>query len=182
LSGPDSPVEVTPAAPEEKPALANLFQLYTHDFSEFWAGEEEGELGEDGLFAPYTYLDTYWSDPDRIPLLVRVGGRLAGFALVNRHAHSGLKVDRNVAEFFIARKYRRGGIGTTVARTLFQRYPGLWEAAVARANSGALAFWRNAVCHCPGLVSCDELDRRTDEWDGPILRFRVEPPKEASPE
>ncbi len=108
---------------------------------------------------------------------MRVENRLAGFALINSHAHSGLAVDRNVAEFFIARKYRRGGVGTAVARTIFQRYPGLWEAAVARANKAALAFWRSAVCGCPGLVSLDELDRSNETWDGPILRFVIATPQ-----
>ncbi len=37
-------VDVRLAAPEEKPALANLFQLYVHDFSEQWAGRDDGEL------------------------------------------------------------------------------------------------------------------------------------------
>ncbi len=130
---------------------------------------------DDGRFDPYAYLDAYWSEAGRIPLLVRVGGRLAGFALINSHAHSGLTVDRNVAEFFIVRKHRRGGAGTIAAQTTFRRYPGLWEAAVARRNTAALAFWRRAVGGCPGLSQLDELDRQTDEWDGPILRFRIEP-------
>ena len=175
-------VDVSLALPEEKPVLANLFQLYIHDFSELWAGAEDGELGDDGLFSPYPYLDAYWSEDGRIPLLVRVDGRLAGFALVNTRSHSGLAVDHNVAEFFIVRKHRRGGAGTAVARTIFQRWPGLWEAAVARRNTGALSFWREAVGGCPGLTHVDELDRKTEEWDGPILRFRIGSPPAAEPE
>lgn len=178
----ENSVEVSPAAPEEKAAVTNLFQLYIHDFSELWSGTDEGELGADGLFAPYPHLDAYWGEDTRIPLLVRVDGRLAGFALINARSHSGLAVDHNVAEFFIARKHRRAGIGTTAAQTIFQRWPGLWEAAVARRNAGALAFWRKAVKGCPGLTSLDELDRKTADWDGPILRFRVGPEPAAAPE
>jgi predicted acetyltransferase len=168
-------IEVRLAAPEEKPALANLFQLYVHDFSELWSGTEDGELGDDGLFPPYPYLDAYWREETRIPLLVRVDGRLAGFALINAVAHSGLAVDRNVAEFFIARKHRRAGVGAQAAQEIFQRWPGTWEAAVARRNTAALAFWRRAVGGRPGLSNFEELDRRTEEWNGPILRFRIDP-------
>jgi predicted acetyltransferase len=65
---------------------------------------------------------------------------------------------------------------------LFQLYPGLWEAAVARRNTGALAFWRKAVGGCPGLTEVQELDRRTKEWDGPILRFRIKSEPAGEPE
>ena len=64
-------IEVTAAQPHERAALDNLFQLYVHDFSEYWSGESEGELGDDGRFAPYPYLDAYWREADRIPLLLR---------------------------------------------------------------------------------------------------------------
>ena len=110
MSEPD--VEVRLAGREEKPALANLFQLYVHDFSEQWAGRDDSELGDDGLFSPYPHLDAYWGEAGRLPFLIRVGGHVAGFALVNAHSHSGLTVDRNVAEFFVVRKHRRGGAGT----------------------------------------------------------------------
>ncbi len=175
-------VEVRAAALEEKAALANLFQLYVHDFSELWSGTDDGELDDDGRFAPYPFLDVYWGDASRIPLLARIDGRLAGFALINAISHSGLAVDRNVAEFFIVRKHRRNGAGTAVAQRVFQLYPGLWEAAVARRNTGALAFWRKAVGGCPGLTEAQELDRRTKEWDGPILRFRIKSAPAGEPE
>ena len=57
-----TPIEVTPARAGEKPVLANLMQLYIHDFSEHWAGTSNGELQHDGRFADYPYLDSYWSE------------------------------------------------------------------------------------------------------------------------
>lgn len=165
-------VEVSVAEPQQQDVLANLIQLYTHDFSEHWAGGPQGELGEDGRFAAYP-LDAYWQEPDRIPLLIRVGGRLAGFALVNAYAHSGRSLDRAMAEFFIVRKHRRGGVGLTAAQQVFGRYPGLWEAAVARRNTGALAFWRRAAATHPQVGEIEELDLASEAWNGPILRFRI---------
>jgi predicted acetyltransferase len=167
-------VEVTAASAAERGAVANLMQLYIHDFSEFWRGrgDAEGELGPDGRFGEYP-LDPFWSQPGYDPLLIRVGGHLAGFALVDPVAHSGDPVDRNVAEFFVARKHRRGGVGQAAARAIFARWPGVWEAAVARRNVGALAFWRAAVGGCPGMSDLTERDVDTELWNGFILRFRI---------
>ena len=167
--------EVTIARAEERDVLANLMQLYIHDFSEHWTGTSKGDLGNDGRFPEYPNLDSYWRDPDRIALLVRVNGRLAGFALLNAVSHSGRPADRNMAEFFIARKYRRSGIGTAAAQTIFTRFPGQWEAAVARQNTGALTFWRNAIAKHPRVQDIEETDVAAGRWDGAILRFRIAP-------
>jgi hypothetical protein len=69
-------IEVTPAAPEQEPVLANLLELYGHDFSEF----QDLDLGADCRFG-YKGLPLYWSEPDRHPFLTTVAGRLAvGFS------------------------------------------------------------------------------------------------------
>ena len=78
-------VKVVAALPEDRVALANMMQLYSHDFSELWTGGPRGELGADGLFTAYP-LDAWWREPDHIPLLVKVGGFLAGF-LIGRHRY-----------------------------------------------------------------------------------------------
>jgi len=80
-----SSIEIAAARPEEKTTIANLMQLYTHDFSEQWAGQERGELQDDGRFPEYR-LDDYWRDQARIPLLLKRDGRLIGFALLNAQA------------------------------------------------------------------------------------------------
>ena len=160
-------ITVTVARPEERPLLENLFQLYVHDFSEFWQGQDRGELEPDGRFEPYP-LEDYWNGEDRVPLLLRREGHLAGFALINRHFHSGRTGDWSMAEFFIVRKHRRGGLGLAAARAIFALYPGRWEAAVVRANLPALAFWRKVANGCG---AAEEIDVRTDDWNGPILRF-----------
>ena len=72
-------LELIPATVEQQPILANLFQLYAHDFSGFY----DVELGPDGRYI-YTPLPLYWSEPTRHPFLIKVDGELAGFALVKR--------------------------------------------------------------------------------------------------
>jgi len=163
-------VEIVAALPEDRAALANMMQLYSHDFSELWAGGPRGEHGPDGLFTAYP-LDAWWREPGHIPLVVKVGGFLAGFALLDRMSHTGQPLDRNMAEFFIVRKHRRSGVGTAAARAIFNRYPGRWETAIARANQAALAFWRAAIA--PLAEEVELVDVESALWDGPVLRFRI---------
>ena len=172
-------LEITVASLGERSVLTNLMQFYVHDFSEFWFDRDDGDLQDDGQFGDYP-LDAYWSEPGHVPLLLRTAaGRLVGFVLVNNEGHSGEPTDRNIAEFFIARKYRRGGYGTAAAHGVFDRYPGHWEAAVARRNLGALQFWRKAIASHPRVTEIREHDFSTPQWNGPIIRFRIREPNSA---
>jgi predicted acetyltransferase len=168
-------VDLVIADAADRPKLENMMQLYVHDFSEHWSGRSEGELDDTGRFPDYP-LDAYWRDPAHMAFLIRTEGKLAGFALINDVSHAGRLVDRNMAEFFVARKYRRAGVGTLAAHQIFSRYPGHWETAVARRNAAALAFWRRAVRQHPLVTDIDESDIATPLWNGPVIRFRVRAP------
>lgn len=134
-------VEVTRAKEEEAPVLANLLELYAHDFSEL----VELRLGPDGRFG-YPALPRYWREEGRVPFLARVDGHPAGFALVARGSRvSGDPRVWDVVEFFVARGYRKRGIGAAVAREVWRRFPGRWEVRVMEANLPARAFWRAAI-------------------------------------
>jgi predicted acetyltransferase len=130
-------VELAPI--EEKSVLRNLLQLYIHDLGEF-AGFD---LDAHGYYG-YGRLDFYWMEEGRFPLLVRVDGHLAGFVFVRgENLTGGLRY--SVAEFFILRKYRRHGIGTSVMRQVVGRFPGQWSLAVDLRNEAGLPFWRKVV-------------------------------------
>ncbi len=169
-------ISVERVGAERRETLANLFQLYAHDFSSQWADRPrpEGQPGEDGRLPAYPWLYAWWSDPTRAAFLVRRGGALAGFALVNAVSHAGREIDRNMAEFFVVRLHRRAGVGQAAARAVFTLLPGRWEVAVARTNPGALVFWRRAVNGCPGVADVEESDRTGRGWDGPMFHFDVE--------
>jgi predicted acetyltransferase len=166
-------VTLDPAGREARETIANLFQLYVHDFSEQWAGTDRGELRPDGLFEPYPFLDSYWQEARRWPYLILADGHLAGFVLINDHSHSGRPIDCAVAEFFVVRKHRRGGVGRAAAKAAIARRPGQWELAVARTNVPAQAFWRGVAAELAVPGSVEETDQADDLWNGLIIRFRV---------
>lgn len=127
-------VKVTPADVGDEPVLRRLLELYRHDFSEF----DDGDVDDGGTFG-YPYLHLYWLESDRHPFIIRVDGRLAGFALVRGNE------TRKIAEFFVMRKYRRRGVGREVASDVFARFPGPWRVHQVPGNDAAVAFWRQAI-------------------------------------
>jgi predicted acetyltransferase len=163
-------VSVAGAERAQAPVIQNLMQLYTHDFSEFWAGTSRGDLNAHGLFDAYP-LNEYWSEANWAAMLICCDRVLAGFCLVNDRTHSGLGAQRNMAEFFILRKYRGRGLGRLAAEIVFSRQPGLWEVAVARKNARAREFWRKTIERSPASSQFQELDLQDERWDGPIFRF-----------
>ncbi len=127
-------VDVSRATVEEKPVVGHLCELYAHDFSEL----NGADVDERGVYG-YRYLDSYWMEPERHPFLIRVDGCLAGFALVRTLP------PHDMAEFFVMRKYRLGGVGVEAARAVFARFPGEWQVRELASNVGAVAFWRRAI-------------------------------------
>lgn len=134
-------MEIIQARAEHQPIVANLLELYSHDFSEF----VDLKLDADGRFG-YKHLSSYWTDANRYPFLIRAAGHWAGFVFVVRG--SQLSTDRNVwdmTEFFIVRGVRRVGLGTGVAHSVWERFPGRWEVRVLERHRSALAFWAHAL-------------------------------------
>ena len=158
---PPAEVEVIRASPEQEPILANLFELYAHDFSEFI----ELELGPDGRFGN-SRLPSYWTDPGRHPFLVRAGGRWAGFVLVRRGSEiSGDAEVWDMADFFIVRGHRRLGVGKRAAHEIWRMFPGRWEVRVMGRNQGAKGFWERAAGEfVGGAVGSTALDRGGKLW------------------
>lgn len=127
-------LEVARALDDDRPVVRRLLQLYHHDFSEF----DGSDVNLHGEYL-HRYFDEYWADSDRQAFLFRADGALAGFALVFTGE------PRDVAEFFVMRKYRRRGVGAHAAGLLFGRFPGRWTVRQQRANPAATAFWRKAI-------------------------------------
>lgn len=154
-------VEIVPALPEQEPVLANLLELYAHDFSEF----VELKLGADGRFG-YKHLPLYWTESDRRPYLVTADGHLAGFVFVRRG--SAISQDADVwdmAEFFIVRGLRRLGLGTKAAHEIWRMFPGNWEVRVIGRNQKAARFWGRAISQFLGeTIEPTLFDKAGEGW------------------
>ena len=131
-------IQLLPAREADYPVVQRLSGYYIYDFSEFtgWPCPESGQFaGCDALFAE-------WQAGKNNPFIIRVGGELAGFAAV------GLDVATRefyIQEFFILRKYRRRGVGKSVAFQLFDQFAGLWRVELLLENSPARRFWQPVI-------------------------------------
>ena len=167
-------IELLPVTREQAPILANLLELYMHDFSEF----VPLNLEDDGHFG-YPPLPLYWSDPDRHPFLLRVDRNLAGFALVKRGSEiSGDHTVWDMAEFFVLRGHRRRGLGTLAAHEVFKHFPGSWEVRVMPANVPATLFWQRTISSFTGsTIQPADVERNRKSWQ----LFSFESPQSFSP-
>lgn len=163
-------IEVIPAAREAEPILANLLELYGHDFSEF----HDLDLGDDGRFG-YKNLALYWTDPRRHPFLVKIDGKLAGFVFVKKGSEvSGDATVWDIAEFFVIRRYRRRGIGTQVAHEVWKRFPGSWEVRVMQSNVAAYHFWARAIATFTGeVIDGVRIEKEGECWN--LFSFKSKP-------
>ena len=168
----DKAITVEIASPAERPLLAGLMQFYIYDFSEL---QPEGAAGfvfdGEGRYPDYLQLPNYWMEVDRTPLVIRAGDEVAGFALLNRHSHVGGSPDHNMAEFFVARKYRRRGVAREAVREILARFRGRWEVAILERNTGARAFWPQAIAAAPNVTELALHPGDGDAWDGPVWTF-----------
>ena len=153
-------VQIAPIRAGEDSALAALLQLYVYDFSEMLGLD----VGDDGRYrVPPT--------EDRDAFLIRVDGKLAGFALhVGKSRLTGEAGVHDVAEFFVLQRYRRAGVGEHAARGLFDRFRGRWEVRQKTENTRAIAFWRRVIDRYTGGRFDEEL-LADERWRGPVQRF-----------
>lgn len=142
--------------------LANLLELYIHDLSAVFT---QVRLGEDGRFG-YASLAAYLEgEPGRRAFVLRVDGRVAGFALARRGSPAVPEPEVwDVAEFFVLRAYRGGGVGRAAALALWERLGGAWTVRVANKNVPALAFWRRVVASYAGAVRELSWSPGTEPW------------------
>jgi predicted acetyltransferase len=159
-------VQVVEAALEDRERLRALFELYAYDFSEHLGIDVQ----DDGRFQTPS-LDDYWIDPLCHPFLITVDGKIAGFALVQERSRlSGVEGIRDMAEFFVLRKYRRGGVGERAATWLFLQFRGSWEVRERTENPIATLFWRRVIGrYTSGRFQEVELD--DTRWRGPVQSF-----------
>lgn len=134
-------IEIRRATAGQKPILANLLELYTYDFTEFW----DFDIGDNGFYG-YEKLSLYWTNSNYVPYLIYVENKLAGFALIQK----GSPISENtkvwdVSEFFILKKYKNRGIGTAAILKVWEQHKGSWQVRVLVENQRACSFWLQAI-------------------------------------
>ena len=155
------PIEVRPAAYQEKAVLRHLLHLYLYELSEFTRRDADAQ----GLYE-YRYLDHYWTDGERHPFLLQIDGQWAGFCLA-RVQEDG---QCSISEFFVAKKYRREGVGSRMARLIFDRFPGRWEISQLPDHVASHLFWRGII----GQYTQGQYEEKTldlGDWQQPVQYF-----------
>lgn len=161
-------VVLEPIAKDQASVLANLLELYVHDFSE----HVPLDIKPNGRF-DLPLEERWWTAEDHYPFFVRWKSQLAGFALVRRGSRvTGASDVMDIAEFFVLRGARKRGVGTSAARALFAAYPGKWEIRIRKTNPAALKFWLRVVeSWSGGPVSSNSFSSQGVDWDV----IRIEP-------
>jgi len=157
--------------PSQREALANLAQLYIHDFTDFLRPARL-DVDEAGRFADEMHLEDFWTKPDHSVWFIRADDKLAGFALLNRKAQSGKPVDHNMAQFFVMRPYRGLDVAGRAVEQILNVHPGQWEVAIMEQNTPALHFWPKAI----GRARILHMEAWTNVGENPsrtLLRFDV---------
>jgi len=130
-------VELERVSPSRRETLAEELSRYLAELDDL-APTRRGSPPRTA--ADYRYLDTYWREPERLPLFVLADGELAGFALVRAIAG-----DWNIAEFGIRPELRRQGVGRAAVAALAdlarESESDYLTAEVESWNSEAGLFW-----------------------------------------
>lgn len=134
-------ITIIKANKEQSSVIAQLYELYTYEMTVL----ADFDINDNGYYG-YDDLPLYWQEPHKYPYLIWVNKKLAGFVLIQK----GSPIDKelnvwDVAEFFIMRKFRRKGIGQSVAHQLWTQHEGPWQVRVWDNNKIAHAFWKHVI-------------------------------------
>lgn len=157
------------AGKEEFKIIKNLIPYYIYDMS----GEMDWDCNEDGRWDGSEDLPDYWEKDSHHPYLIKLDEKIVGFALMRPFPYEN---DGNeIGEFFIAKKFTRKGIGTQVAKHLFDTYRGKWLIRVLKDYKSALSFWDKVIDeHTNGQFVVTEEEYRdpfSGNWKMKFYRF-----------
>jgi aminoglycoside 6'-N-acetyltransferase I len=148
-------IEVRLVPEEEKQVFKNLYAYWRYDLMEFI------REGAGSSFNVYGVLDgpnsrtheeatqgeeAWWQKPGILfPFVIWHEGLPVGLAAVASPPHATRGRDYRMNDFWIARKYRRQGIGRQAAFALFDQFRGKWEVGQILENEAARAFWPRII-------------------------------------
>lgn len=132
-------------SPPDRRWIESVYREYLDDLSLTQTGIFPilGEVGHSGA----DQLLRWFADSTALPLTILKDAVPAGFAIVARAtgAIARTGIDYRMAEFFIARPFRRLGVGRTAVPLVLDRFAGRWQIMEYSRNKGAVSFWRRVV-------------------------------------
>ncbi len=127
--------------PDKKHVLANLFEKYQYDFSQF----SLVDLDEDGLYG-FPTLEDYFNSEHGFAFILRVKDKIAGFVLIDNHSFDPERtIDFSITEMTLLYKYRQRGFGRKVLIQLFNMLKGKWQIRYYPGNKTSAYFWQNVI-------------------------------------
>ncbi|MEE9101832.1 GNAT family N-acetyltransferase [Pseudomonas nitroreducens] len=155
----DLPIELVQTGPEHIELIRNLYQFYAYESSDW----EQEDVEVDGRFYIHEeHLARYWNEPEWSANLILVDGFIAGFVLIEGSELPGIDA-LELADVFVLKKYRRKGVGRTVATRVLLDNPGPWLVRYYTGDELAAAFWKAVLGALPRPV------KHIDPGDDPQL-------------
>jgi predicted acetyltransferase len=163
-------ITLEPIRLPDLPVLRNLWELYVHDFTDFFPREP----GPDGRFETDASFASRVAPPLEL-LWIQRDGRTVGFVFIRPCSHlDGDPGVSDVAQFFVLRAHRRAGVGRAAAALTFARRPGRWEVRELATNLPAQRFWRHAVAEATA-GRFTERPWHQDGMQGVVQTFTIPP-------
>jgi predicted acetyltransferase len=142
-------VTVRDCRDEDRVWIAGIYRDYLNDLSASATGLFPA-LAEVGHRAP-DQLHGWFLEANTRVLTVLYSEEPVGFAKIKLlRAPAGKTPEFAMAEFFIARAWRRRGIGTQAVRLILDRFTGRWLISELTRNDTAVRFWRRVVAAYTG--------------------------------
>ena len=123
-------------------------------------------------FFDQEFLASTWSKYGYDIYLLEINELVAGFAVVNLSSMISDDPDiRDIAEFYIAPKFRNQKVGTRFALEIFFKYPGKWEVRQLPSLFNARNFWVRAIQSCKSKDYQEITD--SPSWNGFVQKFSI---------
>jgi predicted acetyltransferase len=165
-------VSLMRTTPETEHIVRNLFLAYFYIMAEYDDGislNEHGlpvwmSFGPPGPHSPEECIRyNWWLRDGWERYIICKGTQPAGFVFIAAPpSHLPFPVDYELADFFVAPKYHRQGIGRQAARQAFELHHGSWVVYELARNLRARTFWHRLLDEYTGGKYLD-LDNGTQQ-------------------
>ena len=151
------------ATPGDFAAVRRMLELYQYDLSDIW----DQDLDANGEYG-FT-LDKHVRAERFFAHVALIEGHYAGVALVAPAIVTQTE-GYWMEQFFILKKYRRGGSGLALATHVLSCHPGPWEIGQMPGNVAAKSFWRSLITRLTS-GNFSEVEVTEGWWQGTVQRF-----------